>query len=145
MQPTRAASAEIPTSSFADIAFLLIIYFMLTITFASGQGLDFELPADDPSAQVVDPVESVLVEVLADSSLLVDQRPMTREGLLGYLAPKLRANPKKPVILKPRGDAPYGAMVGVFDLLRGAKDRLELDREVAIALPTERETAEFWL
>lgn len=37
---TRVVSSEIPTASMADIAFLLVIYFMLTITFAATQGLD---------------------------------------------------------------------------------------------------------
>ena len=34
---------EIPTSTMADIAFLLIIYFMVTTTFAATRGLDFSL------------------------------------------------------------------------------------------------------
>ena len=39
-------SDEIPTASMADIAFLLIIYFMITTTFAATQGLDFQLPQE---------------------------------------------------------------------------------------------------
>ncbi len=35
---------EIPTASMADIAFLLIIYFMVTTTFAATRGIDFSLP-----------------------------------------------------------------------------------------------------
>ena len=31
----------------ADIAFLLIIYFMVTTTFAATRGLDFSLPQED--------------------------------------------------------------------------------------------------
>ena len=37
-------SAEIPTSSMADIAFLLIVFFLLTSVFATTKGLSFELP-----------------------------------------------------------------------------------------------------
>ena len=36
------SGAEIPTSSMADIAFLLIIFFMLTAVFATTEGLQFD-------------------------------------------------------------------------------------------------------
>ena len=57
-----AVSEEIPTSSMADIAFLLIIYFMVTTTFAATRGLDFSLPQEDDSP-LVDKEESVLIEI----------------------------------------------------------------------------------
>ena len=56
-------SDEIPTSSMADIAFLLIIYFMVTTTFAATRGLDFALPKDDDSPPQVEKEESVLIEI----------------------------------------------------------------------------------
>ena len=37
--------SEIPTSSMADIAFLLIIFFMVTAVFSATKGLAFRLPA----------------------------------------------------------------------------------------------------
>ena len=40
----KDVSDEIPTSSMADIAFLLIIYFMITTTCAATRGLDFARP-----------------------------------------------------------------------------------------------------
>ncbi len=144
MKPrTEKPSAEIPTSSIADIAFLLIIFFMVTVTFATSQGLDFKMPEEEHT-EFIDPVESVLVEVQADSSLLVDGNPLDLGDLLGYLGPKLRDNPTKPVILKTQGDAPYGSMVEVFDVLRSAEAKLGLAHAVTIALPTEREVSQFW-
>lgn len=137
------ASSDIPTSTFADIAFLLIIYFMVTVTFTATRGLDYALPKDEPIT-VIDPQESILVEILASGSLRVDGRNMAVAALLPYLAPRLRQNPDKPVILRPHASASYGAMVAAFDILRGAHDELGLEREVTIALPTEREIARFW-
>lgn len=141
---TRIVASEIPTSSMADIAFLLVIYFMLTITFAATQGLDLSLPQETDEPVVIDPVESVLVEVLGRGRLVVDGREMEIEGLLPYLQPKLRRNPNKPVIVRPAPGAPYGAAVDVLDELRQGKTRLGLAREIQIALPTEREGARFW-
>ena len=136
--------AAIPTSSMADVAFLLIIFFMITLTFSTSMGLDFKPAKDDPNTTLIDPQESVLVEIRSDSSLVVDGTAMTTEGMLEYLAPKLQANPQKPVIIRPAGDAPYGAMVDVFDTLRGANERLGLEEDIQIALPTEHEIARHW-
>lgn len=138
---THSPSDEIPTSSMADIAFLLVIYFMLTVSFAATQGLDLALPPEPPDPVPVEPVESVLVEVEGAGRLTVDGRSMTLGELLPYLEPKLRRNPTKPVIVRPGPDAPYGAAVDVLDELRQGKGRLKLGHEIRIALPTAREAA----
>ena len=39
----KTVNDEIPTASMADITFLLIIFFMVTNTFAATRGLDFAL------------------------------------------------------------------------------------------------------
>ena len=134
---------DIPTSSMADIAFLLVVFFMITLTFATQKGLDFGLPPEEDS-EVIDPVESVLVEVLADGRLQIDRQPTTLPALLSDLHPKLRLNPRKPVIVKTSPEAPYGSMVAVFDTLRQGEARLRLDNEIAIVLPTEREITTLW-
>ncbi len=67
-----SVSEEIPTASMADIAFLLIIYFMVTTTFAATRGLDFSLPQDDEDTPLVDKEESVLIEIQPGGALLVD-------------------------------------------------------------------------
>ncbi|MEM8997553.1 MAG: biopolymer transporter ExbD [Acidobacteriota bacterium] len=153
---------EIPTSSMADIAFLLIIYFMVTTTFAATRGLDFSLPKEDDQPPIVEKEDSVLIEILPNGDLLVDQKPMGSEEIIEYLKPKLQNNPKKPVIIKPQPESPYGYMVQVFDELRRAKlfndnelvtrvDRPELTEEewdegkdINISIPTQREIESFW-
>ncbi|RMH18450.1 MAG: biopolymer transporter ExbD [Acidobacteria bacterium] len=160
------SDAEIPTSSMADIAFLLIVYFMLTTTFAATRGLDFSLPKDDDRPPEIEPEESVLIEILPSGQLMVDQKPMELgDAILEYLAPKLEANPKKPVIIKPDPQAPYGYMVQVFDVLRQGKilgegpnrelvwlkkhkdvsqETWEQGKDINVSIPTRREIDSFW-
>lgn len=145
--PARRGSADaatIPTSSFADVAFLLLIYFMITTTFAATRGLDFTLPEDEDEIRMIEPVEAVRVEVLEDGTLRVDGRPMVLTDLLPYLAPKLERNPDKPVIVQPVPEAPYGSAVAVLDELRQGKRRLGLAQDIQISLPTRAEIARFW-
>lgn len=140
----ESADPEIPTASMADIAFLLIVYFMLTTTFAATRGLDFALPKDDDNPPVVEKEEAVLIEIQPNGQLLVDQKPMEPGEILEYLRPKLENNPQKPVIIKPDPAAPYGNMVQVFDVLRTGKDVLDLERDINISIPTQREIDSFW-
>lgn len=135
---------EIPTSSMADIAFLLIVYFMVTTTFAATRGLDFTLPKDDDTPPVIEKEDSVLIEITQAGQVVVDQKPMELSAVLEYLRPKLEKNPKKPVILKPQPEAPYGKMVEVFDVLRQGKDTLKLKDEINVSIPTQREIESFW-
>ena len=138
------ASEEIPTSSMADIAFLLIIYFMITSSFTATRGLDFAPPKDDDSPPLIEREESVLVEILPSGDLIVDQRPMLLDELIDYLKPKLERNPEKPVIIRPEPTAPYGRMVAVMDELRQGKEKANLKEEIRISLPTQREIDSLW-
>lgn len=152
---------EIPTSSMADIAFLLIVYFMVTTTFAATRGLDFSLPKEEDTPPIVQKEDSVLVEIRSNGQIVVDQKPMELGEIIEYLAPKLENNPKKPVIIKPDSDAPYGGMVAVFDELRQAKlhdgklikrserpsftdEDWDGGKDINVSIPTQREIQSFW-
>ena len=50
----RQVDEDIPTSSMADIAFLLIIYFMVTTTFTATRGLDFALPQEEDTPPMIE-------------------------------------------------------------------------------------------
>jgi biopolymer transport protein ExbD len=112
--------SEIPTSSMADVAFLLIIFFLVASFYSVTRGIQFSLPKKDEKALTAEPEASVLIEVASTGSLTVDGQPMAVEGLPAYLGPKLERNPMKSVILQTSLDAPYGAMTDVFDELRQA-------------------------
>ncbi|MDX1389125.1 MAG: biopolymer transporter ExbD [Acidobacteriota bacterium] len=109
--------SSIPTSSMADIAFLLIIFFMVTTVFATTRGLSYRLP-DTPNDPVA-PDPAVLVHVFEDR-VVVDCAEMTVEEMMAYLEPRLTRRPNKPVILYADGDASYQDLVTVYDALSGA-------------------------
>ena len=113
--------SDIKTSSTGDIAFLLIIFFMVTATFAVTKGLEFELP-DSEMRGDIDGKPSVLVEIAADGSIRVDCRPMEVGEILEYLSPRLNANPGKPVIVYAEDSAEYRHMIRVYDTLYQAPD-----------------------
>jgi biopolymer transport protein ExbD len=133
---------EIPTSSMADIAFLLIIYFMVTTTFAATRGIDFSLPQEEDTP-LVDKEESVLIEIQPGGVLVVDSKSMPLEEILDYLKPKLERNPMKPVIIRAEEMTEYGYMVDVFDEIRQAPDKIGIEIK-NVSIPTQREINMFW-
>ena len=133
---------EIPTSSMADIAFLLIIYFMVTTTFAATRGIDFSLPQEEDTP-LVDKEESVLIEIQPGGALLVDNKSMPLEEVLDYLKPKLERNAMKPVIIRAGEMTEYGYMVDVFDEIRQAPDKIGFEIK-NVSIPTQREINMFW-
>lgn len=135
--------AEVATSSMADIAFLLIVYFMVTTTFAATRGLDFALPKEDDTPPIIEKEESVLIEINPGGNLVVDGKPMQLTEVLDYLQPKLERNKMKPVIIRPQPESEYGYMVDVYDELRQAKDKIGIEIR-NITIPTEREIERFW-
>ena len=138
----RKIDEEIPTSSMADIAFLLIIYFMVTTTFAATRGIDFSLPQEEDTP-LVDKEESVLIEIQPGGVLLVDNKSMPLEEVLDYLKPKLERNPMKPVIIRAGEMTEYGYMVDVFDEIRQAPDKIGFEIK-NVSIPTQREINMFW-
>lgn len=125
-------AVEIPTSSMADIAFLLIVFFMLTAVFTSTQGLRFQFPKDDPEQFNVQPEEAIHIKITGEGQYQVDRRPANLEELGGYVQTKIKENPEKPVLIQTLPEVPYRAMIEVFDLLR----KLEVKN---VSIPTESE------
>src|SRR5690606_15808152 len=85
----KTVSDEIPTASIADITFLLIIFFMVTNTFAATRGLDFALPKDDKNQPQIEREDSVLIAIRPGGQIEVDGTPMRLEGIVDYLEPIL--------------------------------------------------------
>jgi biopolymer transport protein ExbD len=128
----------------ADVAFLLIVFFLITMTFAATRGLDMAMPKEDNEPRLIETQQAIHVEVGVGGGLRVDGEPLTLAQLLAHLEPKLRLEPGKPVIVEAAAATPYGPMVDALDELRQGKAKLRLADEINIALPTEREIRMFW-
>jgi len=139
---------EITSASMADIAFLLIIFFMVTTVFSATKGLDFKLPEEQEDV-AVEEEEAIYFKVLEDGSFLMDCQPATREEILGYVQPKLASWPDKPIIIYSRPEAPYKTMIEIYDELRRGGARREeggldlFQKTPNISIPTQTEVIEY--
>lgn len=125
-------SSEIPTASMADIAFLLMIFFLVTTTFPKDRGLAIVLPEQGVEAQVsqrnilhliVQP--NGIVDVRRGESQQVQQlRPQEVEALWRQ---EVTANPNIIAAVKTHPEAPYRYMIDVLDALHTANaERISL-------------------
>ncbi len=134
----KKSNPEIPTSSMADIAFLLIVFFMVTSVFSVTRGLEFQLPRDQPqNPQDASAEEAVHIHIApsgGDCIFTVDKEVMFLEDINAYLQPKLARNPNKFVIIDPAPNAPYRCMVDAFD-------ELKIGDVKNISIPTAAEKA----
>jgi biopolymer transport protein ExbD len=122
----RKGSAEVNTSSMADIAFLLLIFFLVTTTIASDKGLSMRLPPylPDHTAPVKDRnVLNVLVN--SQNQLLADEQLIDLQSLKNKIkefivnasqSEKLSENPQKAIVsVKTDRGTNYATYVNVLD------------------------------
>ena len=101
-----------------DVVFLLLIFFLLTSTFVTPQGLDVILPRSATAA----PSEpaSLIVVLEPDGSIIVDGRTTTVRELPNTLRQALARDPERRVSVRADADARVQALVAVVDGLRAA-------------------------
>ncbi len=111
---------EIPTSSFADISFLLIIFFMVSTVFVVYRGFHVNLP----SAAHIDPLKSrrnvVSIWVSPGGNMMCDEFTVDLSSLASVVNEKLQANPRIVVMVKADKDTPYRLVSGVIEELKKA-------------------------
>ena len=108
-------SAEIPTSSMADIAFLLIVFFLVTTTMNQDKGIGMQLPPAGEQKKI-QKKNICNVWVNAGGQILInleDEVPLNR--LRGNIERRLSENDKLIVSLKGDDETPYAIFVDVLD------------------------------
>lgn len=125
-------SDEIPSSSMADIAFLLLIFFLVTTVFPKDKGLAIVLPEESEQVEVnqknilhlvIQPNGTVEVK-RGESTDIQTVRPDEVEGIWRQ---DVAGNPNLIAAVKTHPDAPYRFMIDVLDALQTAgADKISL-------------------
>ena len=118
----RRAKVEIgiPTASMADIAFLLLIFFMVSTTFVRYRGLPVVLPEAEKVQKIETRRNIVHIWISADGKISVDDMLMGPDVLVAAMSEKMRENPRVIVSLRADERAPYGRVSEVIQALRRA-------------------------
>ena len=111
-------SSEIPTSSMADIAFLLLIFFLVTTTIDTDKGLGIVLPP--PGDMEIEIRNENILNCLINSKVLLDEEPTSVEKIHRIVGERLRSNDKLIVSVKAHPKTAYSDYVKVIDQLKMA-------------------------
>jgi biopolymer transport protein TolR len=109
--------ADINVTSLVDVAFTLLIIFMITAPIMQG-GVDVQLPRAE--ARPLQPKEGLVVSVDSRGRVFVDDSPLSLEEFRAAFPAMVRA--RKPSGIYLRGDArvDYGQVVQVLAVMRAA-------------------------
>ncbi len=116
----RFKGGEIPTSSMADIAFLLLIFFLVTTTIDTDKGLGIVLPP--PGDIEIEIRKENILNCLINSQgkVLLDEEPTSVEQIHRIVGQKLRENDKLIISVKTHPKTAYNDYVRVIDQLKMA-------------------------
>jgi biopolymer transport protein ExbD len=116
----RFKGGEIPTSSMADIAFLLLIFFLVTTTIDTDKGLGIVLPP--PGDIEIEIRKENILNCLINSQgrVLLDEEPISVEQIHRVVGQKLRKNDKLIISVKAHPKTAYNDYVRVIDQLKMA-------------------------
>jgi biopolymer transport protein ExbD len=119
-------SDEIPTASMADIAFLLLIFFLITTVFEEEKGLPIVLP--ESTAEEIEVSQKNIIHFLVreDGSVVIRRGESTAEQVVasseieGIMRQEIAGNPEIIAAVKTAPDAPFRHMINVLDGLQSA-------------------------
>lgn len=124
----RFPGDEMDLTPMVDVTFQLLIFFMITASFAMQKSI--ETPNQDPdqqgATQTVQNLEelkdsSIIVQISADNSITVDDEPVSSVAVLPELIRKLmREEQKGEMVIKSSSSAQYRTVVQTIDAANDA-------------------------
>lgn len=123
MRTRRHVSAvgELPQASLADIAFLLLIFFIATTIFPMENGLSVVLPGTNLTPQPLLRENVLLIKAGEAGDVSVDGMPIAIAGIAAYAQDRLERNRELVVVIETHPDAPYHVLVDVLDEVKVAE------------------------
>tara|TARA_B100000029_G_scaffold497050_1_gene564171 strand:- start:577 stop:972 length:396 start_codon:yes stop_codon:yes gene_type:complete len=115
----RFTGGEIPTSSMADIAFLLLIFFLVTTTIDMDKGLGMVLPAEGEELEIN---KKNILNCLINSTgnVLLGGEPVEVRNLSKVVRQKIAENDKLVISVKAHKASNYNHYIKVIDQLKEA-------------------------
>lgn len=111
---------NVPASSLADIAFLLIIFFMVTTLFNTAKGLRFDLPDKKSKPKIMSRNELVIVDMDKSGTIKIEGFPAGELNINQRLIAFRKKAHKKGLLFRVNRACDYGHFAKMASRLREA-------------------------
>ena len=120
LKKKRRSLDEINSSSMADIAFLLLVFFLVTTTISMDKCINIVLPADGEQKEIP---KTNITNILINESgkVLLDNIPTLIKDIGGIVEKKIAANDKMIFSVQSHSKTKYNDYLKVLDQLKMAK------------------------
>ena len=120
IKPKRRDLQEINSSSMADIAFLLLVFFLVTTTISMDKGISLVLPAEGNELEVN---KNNIVNILVNESgkVLIDDKPILIKNISKSIEKLIAKNPNLIFSVQTHPLTKYQIYIKVLDQLKLAK------------------------
>ena len=118
LRKTKVGS-EIPNASMSDIAFLLLIFFMVSTTFVKEKGLKVDLPRAQ-TIQKINRRNATTIYISRSGLISIDDFATQVDQIQFVMQKKLVENPAMITSFRTDKDTEYGIMVDVMNELKRA-------------------------
>ncbi|MCK9560178.1 MAG: biopolymer transporter ExbD [Candidatus Marinimicrobia bacterium] len=120
MKKKGIRKVEIPSGSMADIAFLLLIFFMVATTIDTDKGIGLILPpeGDSPIEIAKKNITTIVIDPMGN--VLIDNKEVDIKRIKGISESLLLGNPKMIFSVKAHPRCRYDKYVAVLDQLKQA-------------------------
>ncbi|HDS03691.1 MAG TPA: biopolymer transporter ExbD [Firmicutes bacterium] len=117
----KGVDAKIPTSSMADIAFLLLIFFMVTTVFKVDSGVDLQLPLAE-KVEKLQMKNLAIIWITDQGKVAIEDKFVPLEFVSNLMDQKMfETNGELIVQIKADRNARYGIVDAVFEELKEAQ------------------------
>jgi biopolymer transport protein TolR len=110
-------NAEINLTNLIDVAFVLLIIFIITAPIIQA-GMEMQLPKAE--AQPLESSEAVVVSVAQDQRIFLDENEVSLEEFPNVFAAYMKAHEGEPVSLQGDARVPDGRIITVLDEIKRA-------------------------
>ena len=111
---------EVNSSSMADIAFLLLVFFLVTTTISMDKGINIILPADG-STKEVNEEDIINIALAADGSVVFDEKQKEMHEIKSLVERKIAKNENIIFSVKTSPRANYQDYIFLLDELKKAR------------------------
>jgi len=113
---------EIPSVSMADIAFLLLIFFISTTVLGVEEGLTLFLPPKGTTSRQISRSNVLILRTDAQDHVYADDAPVPEVERLGeFVQARLQQNPELVIAIESDPQSKYKTMIQVLDEVKEAR------------------------